>query len=159
MSKRCTLAGAASSEWANRVGPDEAERIKKAPYEAAFAEVDAEIRRLDKIPGPETQKQKDLSARRDRLREAIYQIGQGKEPDGRLLRKEQTAPESEPAKPTPDLQAEPAPLTVEAIPKTLQISIENEAGATKLVNARKAYLAASQRVEKLRALAKCLKGG
>lgn len=65
----------------------EAERIKKAPYEAAFAEVDAEIRRLDALPGPETQKQKDLSARRDRLREALYQIGQGKEPDGRLLRK------------------------------------------------------------------------
>ena len=64
-----------------------AEAAKKAPYEAAFAEADAEIRRLDKIDGPETQKQKDLSGRRDRLREALYQIGQGKEPDGRLLRK------------------------------------------------------------------------
>ena len=64
----------------------QAEKEKKAPYEAAFAEVDAEIRRLDKLPGPETQKQKELSARRDRLREALFQIGQGKEPDGRLLR-------------------------------------------------------------------------
>lgn len=64
----------------------EAEKAKKAPYEAAFAEVDAEIRRLDKLPGPITKKQNELSARRDRLREAIYQIGQGKEPDGRLLR-------------------------------------------------------------------------
>lgn len=66
----------------------QAEKEKKAPYEAAFAEVDAEIRRLDKLPGPETQKQKELSARRDRLREALFQIGQGKEPDGRLLRAE-----------------------------------------------------------------------
>jgi hypothetical protein len=71
----------------------EAERLKKAPYEAAFAEVDAEIRRLDKLPGPVTKKQNDLSARRDRLREALFQIGQGKEPDGRLLRKDDDEPE------------------------------------------------------------------
>ena len=57
------------------------------------------------------------------------------------------------------MQTAPAALTVEAIPKTLQISIEDGKDGTKLVNARKAYLAASQRVEKLRALAKCLKGG
>lgn len=63
-----------------------AEAEKKAPYEAAFAEVSAEIKRLDALPGPITKKQNELSARRDRLREAIYQIGQGKEPDGRLLR-------------------------------------------------------------------------
>lgn len=87
----------------------EAERVKKAPYEAAFAEVDAEIRRLDALPGPETQKQKDLSARRDRLREALYQIGQGKEPDGRLLRKEAApaeAPKAEQAPAEPNKFAE-----------------------------------------------------
>ena len=77
-----------------------AETAKKAPYEAAFAEVDAEIRRLDKLPGPPTKKQNELSIRRDRLREAIYQIGQGKEPDGRLLKA--------PATPAPEAQ-EPAP--------------------------------------------------
>lgn len=67
------------------------------------------------------------------------------------------------AKAAPEPAAEPAPepkpLTLNAIPKTLQISIEDGNGGTKLVTARKAYLAASQRVEKLRALAKCLGGG
>ncbi len=85
----------------------EAEKAKKAPYEAAFAEVDAEIRRLDKLPGPITKKQNELSARRDRLREAIYQIGQGKEPDGRLLRAPQpevdAAPAAEPVAEAPAL--------------------------------------------------------
>ena len=63
------------------------ENAKKKPYEDALAEASAEIARLDKISGPETQKQKDLSGRRARLEEAIWLIGQGKEPDGRLIKK------------------------------------------------------------------------
>ena len=74
-----------------------AENAAKKPYEDALAEVSAEIARLDKISGPETQKQKDLSGRRARLEEAIWQIGQGKEPDGRLLKKD--APAQDPATP------------------------------------------------------------
>jgi hypothetical protein len=99
-----------------------AEREKKAPYEAAFAEVDAEIRRLDKIPGPMTQKQKDLSARRERLREALYQIGQGKEPDGRLLRKpaDATAPQ---AAATPDAAAERRAPEAEKIELRKRLSV------------------------------------
>ena len=64
------------------------QKAAKKPYEDALAEVSAEIARLDKISGPETQKQRDLSGRRARLEEAIWQIGQGKEPDGRLLKKD-----------------------------------------------------------------------
>ena len=37
-----------------------------------------------------------------------------------------------------------------------RIAIENDDGKTKLVNARKAFMAASQRVEKLRLLRECL---
>lgn len=92
----------------------EAERIKKAPYEAAFAEVDAEIRRLDKLPGPPTKKQNELSIRRDRLREAIYQIGQGKEPDGRLIRAAAAPQEQEaPATPSPAAAQSATPSTRE----------------------------------------------
>ncbi len=65
-----------------------AENAAKRPYEEALADVHAEIVRLDAIAGPETQKVKTLRARKERLINCIYDIGQGKLPDGRLLKKD-----------------------------------------------------------------------
>ena len=70
------------------------QKAAKQPYQDALDKVDSEIKRLDAISGPDTEKVKDLRARRENLKEALFAIGQGNAPDGRLLRAKS---EAEPA--------------------------------------------------------------
>jgi len=58
------------------------------PYQNALDKVLSEIKRLDSVYGPDTQKVDALRTRKLRLENAIYDIRQGKEPDGRLLKKD-----------------------------------------------------------------------
>ncbi|MBV5333794.1 hypothetical protein JZU57_00780, partial [bacterium] len=63
-----------------------AQKAAKQPYQDALDEVDSEIKRLDAISGPDTEKVKALRTRRENLKEALFAIGHGNAPDKRLLK-------------------------------------------------------------------------
>ena len=128
-----------------------AEGEKRKPYEDALAEVEAEIKRLDARNGPITAKQNELSARSDRLREAIYQIGRGNTPDGRLLKKTNAGPAA---------QAEIAAPYTALEGRMIEQPIEAEgASVVRRRDAAKALRKLDEREAGLKSLLKCLKGG